>query len=98
MAKRDLITAAAGRRGRAPRGRQRAGGVGELAGCVVVIEAIAEDLAAKRDLLADLEAVVADDALLALQHLLAVVDGARRPGWHTPSVWSACTSSTRRTG
>jgi 3-hydroxybutyryl-CoA dehydrogenase len=36
-----------------------------LAGCAVVIEAIIEDLAVKRALFAELEAVVADDAILA---------------------------------
>ncbi len=63
LAKRDLITAgqaeAAGARVSA------AEAVTDLAGCVIVIEAIAEDLAAKRELLARLESVVAGDALLA---------------------------------
>ena len=39
--------------------------VAELAGCAVVIEAVVEDLAVKRALFAELEAVVAADAILA---------------------------------
>ncbi len=39
--------------------------LGELAGCELVVEAIAEDLQAKRDLLAQLEAIVAPTAVLA---------------------------------
>jgi 3-hydroxybutyryl-CoA dehydrogenase len=39
--------------------------VAELAGCSVVIEAVLEDLAVKRALFAELEAVVAADAILA---------------------------------
>ncbi|GAB3595457.1 3-hydroxyacyl-CoA dehydrogenase [Angustibacter peucedani] len=42
-----------------------AGAVADLAGCSVVVEAVAEDLAAKRALLADVEAVVGPDAVLA---------------------------------
>ncbi|GMA87168.1 hypothetical protein GCM10025868_24180 [Angustibacter aerolatus] len=37
----------------------------DLAGCRLVVEAVVEDLAVKRDLFAGLEQVVADDALLA---------------------------------
>jgi 3-hydroxybutyryl-CoA dehydrogenase len=40
-------------------------GEGDLAGCHVVVEAIVEDLGAKRDLFARLEPVVGDDCLLA---------------------------------
>jgi 3-hydroxybutyryl-CoA dehydrogenase len=42
-----------------------AGDTAGLAGCAVVIEAITEDLAVKRALFAELEAVVAGDAILA---------------------------------
>lgn len=63
LAKRELIGAADAD---AASGRvSAAGAVGELAGCTVVIEAIAEDLTAKRALLQELEDVVAADALLA---------------------------------
>src|SRR4051812_23943226 len=63
LVKRDLITAA---QAEAAEARVSAAAVvTELAGCVIVIEAIAEDLAAKRQLLAELESVVAGDALLA---------------------------------
>ena len=41
------------------------GSLGELEGCAVVIEAIIEELAAKQELFAALEAIVADDAILA---------------------------------
>ena len=41
------------------------GGLGELAGCEVVIEAIVEDLQAKRELFRALEAVVGPECLLA---------------------------------
>jgi len=63
LAKRDLVAAAvaeaAGSRVEA------AEDLADLAGCVVVIEAIAEDLAAKSELLARLEQVVGEDTLLA---------------------------------
>src|ERR1700733_4379619 len=39
--------------------------VAELAGCAVVIEAVVENLAVKRSLFAELEGVVAPDAILA---------------------------------
>jgi 3-hydroxybutyryl-CoA dehydrogenase len=39
--------------------------VGELSGCDVVIEAIVEDLGAKRELFAELDGLVAEDAILA---------------------------------
>jgi 3-hydroxybutyryl-CoA dehydrogenase len=62
LAKRDLITGA-----QAEAASVRVSAVeqlADLAGCEVVIEAIAEDLAAKQALLAELEQVVGDDAPL----------------------------------
>jgi 3-hydroxybutyryl-CoA dehydrogenase len=44
---------------------QAVSAVSDLAACVIVVEAIAEDLVAKLELFGELEAVVADDALLA---------------------------------
>lgn len=62
LAKRELISAAdadaAGQRLRAT------GELGELAGSMLVVEAIAEDFAAKRALLRAVEDVVSDDALI----------------------------------
>ncbi|KTT24807.1 3-hydroxyacyl-CoA dehydrogenase [Pseudacidovorax intermedius] len=50
----------------AARGRlQACNALEELAGCTLVIEAIVEDLEAKRNLFRQLEALVADDAILA---------------------------------
>lgn len=64
----------------------RVGVVDSLAGlapCHVVVEAIVEDLSAKRALFADLEAVVADDCLLATNtsslSVTAIAAGCRRP-------------------
>ena len=45
-----------------------------LAPCHVVVEAIVEDLGAKRELFAALEKIVGDDCILASQHLLAFGD------------------------
>jgi 3-hydroxybutyryl-CoA dehydrogenase len=63
LAKRDLITGAAADAACAR--LSVAEGLPDLAGCVVVLEAIAEDLDAKHALLAALEEVVGDDTLLA---------------------------------
>ncbi|MDB5976139.1 MAG: uncharacterized protein JWR07_2899 [Nevskia sp.] len=56
----------------------------ELAGCAVIVEAIIEDLDAKRQLFGALEAFVADDAILASNTSSLVVAeiaaGCRRPG------------------
>jgi 3-hydroxybutyryl-CoA dehydrogenase len=61
-----------------------AGAVSDLANCALVVEAVAEDLCVKRALLADLEQVVADEALLATNtsslSVTAVAAGLRRPG------------------
>ena len=61
-----------------------AASVADLADCALVVEAVAEDLAVKRALLADLEAVVADDAVLATNtsslSVTAVAAGLRQPG------------------
>ncbi|MGH3281809.1 MAG: 3-hydroxyacyl-CoA dehydrogenase NAD-binding domain-containing protein, partial [Trebonia sp.] len=60
------------------------GAVAGLAGCGVVIEAIVEDLAAKRALFAELESVVADDAVLTSNTSslspTALAAGLARPG------------------
>jgi 3-hydroxybutyryl-CoA dehydrogenase len=81
LAKRDAVSAeqadaAASRVGTAAE-------LDELAGCVVVVEAIAEDLAAKRELLAAVEAVVGADTLLASNtsslSLTALAGGLRHP-------------------
>jgi 3-hydroxybutyryl-CoA dehydrogenase len=57
--------------------------VAELAGCALVVEAIAEDIAAKRQLFADLEDLLADTALLATNtsslSVTAVANGLRHP-------------------
>ncbi|NML52384.1 3-hydroxyacyl-CoA dehydrogenase [Streptomyces sp. R302] len=56
----------------------------ELADAALVVEAIVEDLAVKQRLFADLEAVVADDALLATNtsslSVTAIAGGLRLPG------------------
>jgi 3-hydroxybutyryl-CoA dehydrogenase len=69
--------AAAGRR------LQRASSLADLAGAALVIEAIAEDLGAKRTLFAQLEAVVGDDCVLATNtssiSVTAIAAGLRRP-------------------
>src|SRR4051794_6131181 len=59
-------------------------GTRDLAGCVLVVEAVAEDLAVKRRLFADLEEVVDDSALLATNtsslSVTAVGSAPRHPG------------------
>ena len=59
-------------------------GVGDLAGCAVVVEAVLEDLAVKRELLAAVEEVVTPDALLGTNtsslSVTAVAAGLRHPG------------------
>jgi len=59
------------------------GGVAELAPCHVVVEAIVEDIEVKRALFAELEAVVADDCLLATNtsslSVTAIAAKCRRP-------------------
>ena len=59
-------------------------GTADLAGCAVVVEAVAEDLAVKRGLFADLETVVDAGALLATNtsslSVTAVASGLRHPG------------------
>jgi 3-hydroxybutyryl-CoA dehydrogenase len=59
-------------------------GTADLAGCAVVVEAVAEDLAAKRRLFAELETVVDDGTLLATNtsslSVTAVACGLRLPG------------------
>lgn len=62
MAKRELLTSAAA--DAACDRLSASADLGDLAGCMLVIEAIAEDFAAKRDLLRALEAVVGADALI----------------------------------
>ena len=58
--------------------------VADLAGCALVIEAVAEDLAVKRALLAELDGVVAAGAVLATNtsslSVTAVAAGSARPG------------------
>ena len=59
-------------------------GTSDLAGCELVVEAIAEDLGAKRALLADLESVVGEHSLLATNtsslSVTAVARDLRHPG------------------
>ncbi|SEN44795.1 3-hydroxyacyl-CoA dehydrogenase [Actinacidiphila rubida] len=59
-------------------------GVADLAGCALVVEAVVEDLAVKRQLFAELEAVVGDGCLLATNtsslSVTAVAGGLRLPG------------------
>ncbi|CAD5371896.1 3-hydroxyadipyl-CoA dehydrogenase [Rubrivivax sp. A210] len=59
-------------------------GLAEAAGVGLVVEAIVEDLAAKRELLRQLEAVVGDDCLLASNtssiSITALAAGLKRPG------------------
>ncbi|WP_432114523.1 3-hydroxyacyl-CoA dehydrogenase [Streptomyces sp. S1] len=61
-----------------------AGELAELADAALVVEAIVEDLAVKRRLFADLEEVVADDAVLATNtsslSVTAIAGGLRLPG------------------
>ncbi len=61
-----------------------ADGLAGLAGAALVVEAVVEDLDVKRRLFADLEAVVADDCLLATNtsslSVTAVANGLLRPG------------------
>jgi 3-hydroxybutyryl-CoA dehydrogenase len=61
-----------------------AGGLAELAGARLVVEAVVEDLAAKQRLFAELEAVVTDRCLLATNtsslSVTAVAGGLRLPG------------------
>jgi 3-hydroxybutyryl-CoA dehydrogenase len=65
-------------------------GLAALAGCDLAVEAIVEDLSAKRALFAELEGVVGDDAVLATNtsslSVTAIAAGCRRPervaGWH----------------
>lgn len=74
--------------GSAERARDKLGDAGEvvtdlseLAGCEVVIEAVAEDMAVKSELLAQIGAVLADDALLAsTTSSLSVAELARASG------------------
>jgi len=69
----------------------------DLAVCQLVIEAIAEDLEAKRTLLKRLQQVVGSDCIIATNtsslSITAIAAAARTRGG-----WSACTSSTRRRG
>ena len=65
-------------------GRLSVGGsLAEAAPCRLVVEAIAEDLAAKRQLFAELEAILADDAVLATNtsslSITAIAGGLSRP-------------------
>ncbi|MEE4545302.1 3-hydroxyacyl-CoA dehydrogenase NAD-binding domain-containing protein [Streptomyces sp. V4-01] len=59
-------------------------GVADLAGAAMVVEAVVEDLGAKQRLFADIEAVVADDCLLATNtsslSVTAVAGALRLPG------------------
>jgi 3-hydroxybutyryl-CoA dehydrogenase len=61
-----------------------ADGIADLTGAGLVVEAVVEDLAAKRGLFAELERVVADDCLLATNtsslSVTAVASGLRAPG------------------
>ena len=69
---------------------ETAGGLAALAPCGVVVEAIVEDLDAKKALFAELEAVVAEDCILASNTsslpISAIAAGCRTPGrvagWH----------------
>ena len=67
----------------------------ELAPAGLVVEAIVEELEAKRGLFRALEAVVGADAILATNtsSISVTAIGAALRG---PGGWSACTSSTRR--
>lgn len=60
------------------------GGLGDLAGCGLVIEAIVEDMEVKRTLTAELEAILAPDAILATNtsslSITAMAAGLERPG------------------
>jgi 3-hydroxybutyryl-CoA dehydrogenase len=60
----------------------------------LVVEAIVENLAVKRGLFQQLEAIVAPDCVLATNtssiSVTAIANGLQHPGG-----WSACTSSTR---
>ena len=64
-------------------------------GCDLVIEAIVENLEAKRQAYAALEAVVGRDTLIVLEHLVAVHHGAGGRHDAGPIGSAGCTSSTR---
>ena len=64
-------------------------------GCGLVVEAIIEDLAAKRALLHGLENIVADEAILA-SNTSSLSITAMAAGLKRPSALSACISSIRR--
>ena len=61
----------------------RAGGLGEFRGCSLVVEAVVEDLEAKRNLFTRLEAILPDDAILATNtsslSVTAIARGCRQP-------------------
>ncbi len=63
---------------------QAAPAVDDLAGCALVVEAVAEELQVKRDLMSGLEKVLDDDAVLATNtsslSVTAVAGGLRLPG------------------
>ncbi len=68
----------------------------DLAACDLVVEAIVEELDAKRALFADLERICRPDAVLATNTSalsVTAIAAATRP---RRAAWSGCTSSTRR--
>ena len=67
----------------------------EFAGASLIVEAIVEDLDAKRTLFRALEAVVGDGLRAGDQHLVAVGHGDRRRPARIRRGWWASTSSTR---
>ena len=87
----------AGAGGRAPGPDHPTADPADLAGCDVVIEAVFEDPALKHKVFAEIEDVVAPDALLCLQHLDAADHPARRGRAAARRTSSGCTSSRRWT-
>ena len=70
--------------------------VADFADCDVVIEAVVEELDAKRELFGELEQVCRADAVLATNTLRALRSPRSRPRPRLPSASSGCTSSTLR--
>jgi 3-hydroxybutyryl-CoA dehydrogenase len=70
-------------------------GPGSMGAAELVVEAVVEDLAVKRALLAELERVVAPEVVLATNTSSLSV-GALAAGLRHPDAWSASTSSTPR--